>query len=438
MTDSGPTFVGPQADSQPQADARLDVVFVHGLTGDRFSTWQADDQASFWPGWLATDFTDINFYTAGYDSAVFAKVFVGGGPTIIDRATMLLDALMSRPVTAPAVVLIAHSLGGLIVKQMLRRCHDSADQNHKLFLAGVRGVVFLGTPHQGAQAASSVSAVLSLFLSTSVKQLAYGESQLDDLNEWFRNWAGNSDIVIRAYYETDKTKGVTIVDKVTANPHVHGCDPIALPSDHIGMCKPASREAQLHQSVCAMLRDMLSKSKAVALPSIGGTPVVRIPYDSAHAAAGDVAVGADESEPVGLDPEILVDYQNFTALAPDDRRSLAQKLAAAGRGYQVRDGERKKERFSMMLQRHIAQPSALTHFTRMMADIEARFNRHVLREVTSGGSLAAVDKIIQEDVVDPVLKTYGAPDTQISASTVDGALYYLAGNCHLRWDNGKD
>jgi hypothetical protein len=92
----------------------------------------------------------------------------------------------------------------------------------------------------------------------------------------------------------------------------------------------------------------------------------------------------------------------------------------------------------MMLQRHIAQPSALTHFTRMMAEIEARFNRHVLREVTLGGSLAAVDKIIQEDVVDPVLKTYGAQDMQISASTVDGALYYLAGNCHLRWDNGKD
>ncbi len=438
MTDSGPTFVGPQADSQPRAGARLDVVFVHGLTGDRFSTWQADSQASFWPGWLATDFTDINFYTAGYDSSLFAKVFVGGGSTIIDRATMLLDSLLSRPVSAPNVIFVAHSLGGLIVKQMLRRCHDSALAGHKQFLSSVRGVVFLGTPHQGAQAASSISSVLNLVLSTSVKQLAYGAEQLDDLNEWFRNWAGHTPVTIRAYYETDKTKGLTVVDKVTANPHVHGCEPIALPSDHIGMCKPLSREAQLYQSMSALLRETVVLLTPISAPSTAVAPPVSVPPGLSQIVSGNGFGWEGAVEPVGLQPEILVDYQNFTAVAPDDRRSLAEKLTAAGREYQVRDGERKKERFSMMLQRHIAQPSALTHFIRMMAEIEARFNRHVLREVTSGGSLAAVDKIIQEDVVDPVLKTYGAQETQISASTVDGALYYLAGNCHLRWDNGKD
>ena len=90
------------AKSKPQAGAFIDVVFVHGLTGDRFSTWQADGAASFWPGWLAKEFSNINFYTAGYDSGLFAKVFVGGGPTIIDRATMLLDGLISSPGRHPS------------------------------------------------------------------------------------------------------------------------------------------------------------------------------------------------------------------------------------------------------------------------------------------------------------------------------------------------
>lgn len=365
-------------------------------------------------------------------------MFVGSGPTIIDRATMLLDRLMSRAVSAPAVIFVAHSLGGLIVKQMLRRCQDSAFPAHKMFLSGVRGVVFLGTPHQGAHAAASISRILSLVLSTSVKQLAYGAEQLDDLNEWFRNWAGNTPVTIRAYYETDKTKGATVVDKVTANPHVHSCNPIALPSDHIGMCKPASRQAQLYQSVSALLRDTVTWLRTAATPSA----VEALPSPTASAllpATLDTVAKCDaEVGLAGLQPEILVDYQTFTAVAPDDRRSLAQKLAAVGRGYQVRDGERKKKRFSMMLQRHIAQPSALTRFIRMMAEVEVRFNRHVLREVASGGSLATVDATIQQDVIDPVLQTYGAQDTQISASTVDGALYYLAGNCHLRWDDDKD
>jgi len=84
-------------------------------------------------------------------------------------------------------------------------------------------------------------------------------------------------VTIRAYYETDKTKGLTVVDKVTANPHVHGCEPIALPSDHIGMCKPLSREAQLYQSMSGLLRETVVSLTPILAPSTAVAPPSRYP-----------------------------------------------------------------------------------------------------------------------------------------------------------------
>jgi hypothetical protein len=432
VSDSGPFFVGPTPDAHPRADASIDVIFVHGLGGDPFTTWQAEPGARFWPRWLAEEFPNINFYTVGYDSQLLAGVFVGSGASIIDRATILLDLLMSRPIKARAVVFIVHSLGGLIVKQMLRRCHDAANPSYKAFLGSVKAVSFLGTPHQGAQLANSVCAAVGLFLSKNVKELSFGHEPLNNLNEWFRNWAGGSSISVRSYYEVHKTKGVTIVDKVTANPYVLGCDPVALEFDHIGMCKPPSREAHIYRSTAAMLRELLPESEP-------DKPVLSAIQMHDGNGQADIEQFIFGERVAGLEPETLADYENFTTRAPDDRKTLAEKLTAAGRSYLVREGERKKERFSMTLQRHIAQPSALTHYTRMMASIEARFNRHALREIASGSSIEQVDQVVQRDVIDPVLEAHGASGTDISAATVDGALYYLTGNCHLRWDdNGED
>jgi hypothetical protein len=45
-----------------------------------------------------------------------------------------------------------------------------------------------------------------------------------------------------------------LVDKITANPGVFGCEPIALDADHVEICKPASRNAHLYESVSAFIR----------------------------------------------------------------------------------------------------------------------------------------------------------------------------------------
>jgi hypothetical protein len=90
----------------------------------------------------------------------------------------------------------------------------------------------------------------------------------------------------------------------------------------------------------------------------------------------------------------------------------------------------------MELQRHIAQPSAVIRYTQLLADVESRFHRHVARVVAADGSGAEIDQVVQDQVIGPCTEAHSTSKNEITAGLVDGALYYLAGNCHLAWDNG--
>lgn len=430
MSSEGPKQIFPEPRPAFPPSALLDIIFVHGLGGDRIETWQKAKDA-FWPRWLAEQFPTCRVYMIGYDSDKFAGILAGEGASIQDLALAMADQIASREEGAPHALLVSHSLGGLVVKQMLRRCTDSANPDFNGVGRSVVGVAFLGTPHQGAHAATALDLLLHRFKSKQVKQLAYSDDMLIDLNDYFRSWVSRQGAIVRSFYETEKTGGVHIVDKVTANPGILGSDPIAVQSNHVDICKPATKTAPVYASMCAMIRQVLKKIVLAPGPGMGGATT---------SSGAECAVGTQDSSmavmsDAGVAPEVLADFKYYTTSADHDRRDLAQKLTDAGRSYTIADAKRKKERFNMALQRHIAQPSAVTRYTQLMADIESRFNRHVARVVAVNADIAAIDQVVQERVVDPCAATHSTSENEITASVVDGALYYLAGNCHLAWDN---
>ncbi len=441
LLSEGPTFVAVNNGDEPSSSACLDIVFLHGLTGDRFTSW-SDCEENFWPKWLAADFPNCNVYTAGYDTSVFVKLLTGPGASIQDIAVGLADSLASRANPAPALMFVTHSLGGLVVKQMIRKCCDSADSSFNDIARGVRAIAFLATPHQGAHLAKTFDTILHHAKSTAVQQLAYSNDTLVDLHEFFRTWATKNNVAVKPYYETQFTWGVHVVDKVTANPNVYGADPVAVQADHIGICKPTSRTAPVFSSITKMIEMQVGQCGGSVSPQGGngggvtlGQPLSAQPDQSGVSASVHQGTG-DGDEFDGLAEDILIDYQFYTTTAPDDRRDLARKLNDAGRSYQIDDAERKKERFSMALRRNIAQPAAVTRYTKLMADIETRFNRHVARLIANGAPTTEIDNVIQTEIVNPCSMTHSTVGHEVSAALVDSALYYLAGNCHVRWDNG--
>src|SRR5262249_14609615 len=115
-------------------------------------TW-VHPAGGFWPAWLATDFPGLGIWSVEYDAAWLG--WTGTAMPIVHRATNLLDLLTTHGLGTRPLCFIAHSMGGLIVKAVLRECADTAHTTaaHQQLLDHAQGILFLSTPHTGADLA---------------------------------------------------------------------------------------------------------------------------------------------------------------------------------------------------------------------------------------------------------------------------------------------
>lgn len=135
-------------------DAAIDICFIHGLTGNRESTWTAQGQTAPWPKTLLPPKLETaRILTYGYDADIMRKS-VAGANRLIDHATNLLtdlttDRLCSNASTRP-LIFIAHSLGGLVCKEAILLSRNNPEAHLRGLFEFVKGIIFMGTPHKGS------------------------------------------------------------------------------------------------------------------------------------------------------------------------------------------------------------------------------------------------------------------------------------------------
>ena len=118
-------------------DAVVDVVFVHGLGGDKLSTWQSSKaEKSFWPAWLGEESPHAAIYSLGYEASPSA--WLGNAMPLSDRATNILDSLAAEEVGARPLIWVCHSLGGLVVKKILQHAAIQNQTAWKCFVENTR------------------------------------------------------------------------------------------------------------------------------------------------------------------------------------------------------------------------------------------------------------------------------------------------------------
>src|ERR1700730_1946013 len=229
-----------------------DVVFFHGLGGDARSTWQATkDQASFWLAWLAEDIDGLSVYSVGYEAPV--SNWRGSAMQLSDRAANVLNLLLVKAdLGTGEVILAGHSLGGLVIKQLLRKAADAAiDRAEALsFIDRVRKVAFLATPHVGADMAGWGDRLRVLVRpSSATGSLIRNEQHLRDLNLWYRRWARERKIDHLILTETKTTAMFGMIVKPDSSDPGLAVDPVPIDSDHLTIVKPVNRESEIYQLV---------------------------------------------------------------------------------------------------------------------------------------------------------------------------------------------
>ena len=219
---------------------RLNVVFIHGLGGQAYDTWRRSVEGStFWPEWLARDIPGLAAWTLAYEAP--PTNWFGTAMPIQDRAKNVLECLLGRrELRGAPLVFVCHSLGGLVVKQVLRaadgrRAYSAETQ---ALLNSVKGVVFIATPHTGSMQATWLDKLrLIAWPSASTLDLVRNNANLRDLNVWYRNWSGS--IRHKVFYEKRGTTAGVIVGDDSSDPGLLHVDPVGIDADHLDICKPA-------------------------------------------------------------------------------------------------------------------------------------------------------------------------------------------------------
>lgn len=236
-----------------------DVVFVHGLDGDARTTWHPKDSPDkFWPAWLGEDFPSIGIWSLGY--AVSTSAWKGTTMPLIDRATNTLDLFELDDIGHRPVAFICHSLGGLLVKQALRLASESRNPDWRAIAEHTGLIVFLSTPHSGADIANWIQYLGKLLRTTvTVEELEAHHPRLRELNDWYRDNVEDLGITTFVYCEKIPTAGILVVNETTANPGIAGVRPIPVDEDHVSICKPSSREAQIYRRVKRLIEQNVFK-----------------------------------------------------------------------------------------------------------------------------------------------------------------------------------
>ncbi|HTQ10336.1 MAG TPA: AAA family ATPase, partial [Fimbriimonadaceae bacterium] len=251
-----------------RAERVADVVFVHGLNplgvlnrDHAFKTWGGKDEHSeFWPKWLGEDLAKadipVGVWILEYDAAALG--WLGHAMPLPDRATSVLDELYGKRIGDRPTIFVAHSLGGLVVKQMLQRSATMGLTTERAIAERTRGVMFLATPHTGADMATFVSSLGRVLRQTdALKELAANSAPLRELSTWYLNQSPRLGIETRSYFETRETMGIRVVDETSADPHVAGASAVPIDANHSEIAAIPSRSAPHYESIVRFVEEAL-------------------------------------------------------------------------------------------------------------------------------------------------------------------------------------
>ncbi|KAK7570364.1 hypothetical protein V3481_019544 [Fusarium oxysporum f. sp. vasinfectum] len=237
-------------------DADVDICFVHGLTGDRTSTWTARGQPAPWPKTLLpSELPKACILTYGYDAYVVSKS-VASSNRLIDHAMNLLTDLTNdrrrRNASGRPLIFVVHSLGGLVCKEAILLSRNNPNRSRQDFFTHIKGVVFMGTPHKGSWMAdwSGIPAkALGLVKSTNrslLEVLETNNQYLESIHVRFLSMmreqreAGRQLEVACFFEELPLSTVGKVVSKESAT--FEGYDPITIHANHADMVKFGSTE----------------------------------------------------------------------------------------------------------------------------------------------------------------------------------------------------
>ena len=256
------------------ASRNADLIFVHGIGGGSQTTWAHEGNVeNFWPSWIAEEFPELGVWTLGYGTNV--SQWKERSMPLSDLGNQVLEELVVDGLGDRPIVFVTHSMGGIVVKQIINHARNQGVPRWKKIAEQTQGIAFLATPHSGANIASFAKFV-SIVMNTSEQlgELNQHNARLRELHGAFLNFVKENKPVCRTYAERKEVKpgikifnkevklpkGIVVVDATSAEPNIPDERAIPLDEDHLSICKPKDKTSQVYKYVKSFLFECLESS----------------------------------------------------------------------------------------------------------------------------------------------------------------------------------
>ncbi|ESO82622.1 hypothetical protein LOTGIDRAFT_108969, partial [Lottia gigantea] len=259
----------------------LDIVLIHGIMGGSFKTWrqndssklQNDNTSSCWPkDWLTEDIIgDIRIISVDYDTHL--SEWAADCPydtqkrSLANRGDEMIMKLKQAGIGERPIIWLGHSLGGLLIKQILELSVHDTTRVYGGIKDSTKGFIFYGVPHHGSYLSKlSNKAFYILYPSVEVQDLDHESPKLKLLQNNFLQYVQNNSIPCLTFGELRKTQvttGLKLDIVPPASSDTGYGDYHQIDTDHIGICKPSDKSSEIYQKTLDFIVQYLESNEDI-------------------------------------------------------------------------------------------------------------------------------------------------------------------------------
>ncbi|PVF91216.1 hypothetical protein CPB86DRAFT_719899, partial [Serendipita vermifera] len=256
----------------PGRDPVVDIVAIHGLDGHRETSWTAENGTMWLKDLLPLDIPNARILTYGYDSDTRSFTYTSTqsifshAEAFVANLTQARSANPERP-----IIFLAHSLGGIILKQALALCHGAGyNPDHRSIKVSTYAVLFFGTPHSGANSvnlAQWMGRLLSVYMFTDdriLKDLDRDSIALESIQTFY---LGASEYIKSIFfYETLPTPLIQGVAELIVPRRLaiiegdRNAEVVAMYADHCQIVKFEERQGNDYRQVVERLLKLVGEA----------------------------------------------------------------------------------------------------------------------------------------------------------------------------------
>ncbi|KAH8667741.1 hypothetical protein BGZ61DRAFT_365055 [Ilyonectria robusta] len=275
-------FFGLTPLADPLQDTEVDIVAVTGLAGHAFGSWKSKGKESMWlRDFLPASIPNTRILTYGYDTKLPGSQ---SEASIRDLSRRLLESikttrdgqLRNRP-----LILIGHSLGGLVVKEALAEASNGSEDDQAVFRA-CYAVFLFAVPNRGLDNSSLQAMVKGQPNEQLIRNLSPSSSFLTLLRERFDEKFTLKDSKIICVFETkttptvewsprtaswertgEKVMMVPVTSATNSGPNEKAYDRLSIDADHSNIVKFSDQSDEDYVIIESRIRRLVADAPGV-------------------------------------------------------------------------------------------------------------------------------------------------------------------------------